>query len=51
VKFNKEYYHKEYKIGKVNTYLNAQLFAAPAARQKWHRLKSMNITGRYKKKG
>jgi hypothetical protein len=34
----------------VNTYLTAQLFAAPAAGQKWHRLKSMNITGRYKKK-
>jgi hypothetical protein len=35
----------------VNTYLTAQLFAAPAAGQKWHRLKSMNITGRYEKKG
>jgi hypothetical protein len=34
----------------VNTYLAAQLFALPAAGQKWHRLKSMNITGRYKKK-
>jgi hypothetical protein len=34
----------------VNTYLTAQLFAAPAAGQKWHRLKSMNITGRYQKK-
>jgi hypothetical protein len=34
----------------VNTYLTAQLFAAPAAGQKWHRLKSMNITGRYKRK-
>jgi hypothetical protein len=34
VKFNKECYHKGYKNGKVNTYLTAQLFAAPAARQK-----------------
>jgi hypothetical protein len=50
VKFNKECYHKGYKSGKVNTYLTAQLFAAPAAGQKWHGLKSMNITGRYKKK-
>ena len=50
VKFNKECYHKGYKSGKVNTYLTAQLFAAPAAGQKWHRLKCMNITGRYKKK-
>jgi hypothetical protein len=44
VKFNMECYHKGYKSSKVNTYLTAQLFAAPAARQKWHRLKSMNIT-------
>jgi hypothetical protein len=50
VKFNKECYHKGYKNGEVNTYLTAQLFAAPAAGQKWHRLKSMNITGRYEKK-
>jgi hypothetical protein len=50
VKFNKECYHKGYKSGKVNTYLTAQLSAAPAAGQKWHRLKSMNIAGRYKKK-
>ncbi len=49
-KFNKEYYHKGYKSSKVNTYLTAQLFAAPAAGQKWHRLKRMNIIGRYKKK-
>ncbi len=48
--FNKECYHKGYKHGTVNTYLTAQLFAAPAAGQKWHRLKCMNITGRYKKK-
>ncbi len=44
-KFNKECYHKGYKSGEVNTYLTAELFAAPAAGQKWHRLKSMNITG------
>ncbi len=51
VKFNKECLHKGYKCGMVNTYLSAQqLFAAPAAGQKWHRLKCMNITGRYKKK-
>ncbi len=50
VKFNKECYHKGYKSNKVNTYLTAQLFAAPAAGQKWHRLKRMNITGIYKKK-
>ncbi len=50
VKFNKECYHKGYKSGKVNTYLTAQLFAAPDAGQKWYRLKSMNITGRYEKK-
>jgi hypothetical protein len=51
VKFDKECYHKGYKCGMVNTYLTAQLFAAPDAGQKWHRLKCMNITGRYKKKG
>ncbi len=50
VKYNKECYHKGYKSGEVNTYLTAQLFAAPAAGQKWHRLKHMNITGRYMKK-
>ncbi len=50
VKFDKECYHKGYKCGTVNTYLTAQLFAAPAAGQKWHRLKCMNTTGRYKKK-
>jgi hypothetical protein len=50
MEFNKECYHKGYKCGMVNTYLTAQLFAAPAAGQKWHRLKCMNITGRYEKK-
>jgi hypothetical protein len=47
MKFNKECYHKGYKSSKVNIYLTAQLFAAPAVGQKWHRLKSRNITGRY----
>ena len=50
VKFNKECYYKGYKCGTVNTYLTAQLFAAPAAGQKWHRLKSMNKAGRFEKK-
>jgi hypothetical protein len=50
VKFNKECYQKGYKSGMVHTYLTAQLFAAPAVGQKWHRLKCMNITGRYEKK-
>ncbi len=50
VKFNKECYSKGYKCGMVNTYLTAQLFAAPAAGKKWHRLKCMNMTGRYKEK-
>ncbi len=48
VKFNKECYHKGYKCSTVNTYLNAQLIAAPAVEQKWHRLKSMKISGKYK---
>jgi hypothetical protein len=47
VKFKKECYHKGYKCGMVNTYITAQLFAAPAAVQKWHRLKCMNKTGRF----
>jgi hypothetical protein len=51
VKFNKECYHKRYNTGKMNTHLTAQLLAAPAAGQKWHRLKSINITGRCKKTG
>ncbi len=50
VKFNKECYHKGFKCSTLNTYLTAQLFAAPAVGQKWHKLKCMNITGRYKKK-
>ncbi len=50
VKFNKECIHKGYKCGTVNTYLSAQLFAAPAPGQKWHKLKCMNKTERFKKK-
>jgi hypothetical protein len=50
VKFKKECYHKGYKSSEVNTYLTPYLFAALAAGQKWHRLKNMNITGRYEKK-
>jgi hypothetical protein len=50
VKFNKECFHKGYKCGTVNTYLSAQLFAAPATGQKWHKLKCMNKTGRFGKK-
>jgi hypothetical protein len=50
VKFNKDCLHKGYKCGLENTYLSAQLFAAPAAGQKWLRLKCMNITRRYEKK-
>jgi hypothetical protein len=50
MKFNKESLHKGYKCGTVNTYLSAQLFAAPATGQKWHKLKCMNKTGRYKRK-
>ncbi len=50
VKFNKECYHKEYRSGMINQYLTAQLFGAPAAGQKWHRLKCMNITGKFEKK-
>jgi hypothetical protein len=45
VKFNKECLHNGYKCGMESTYLSAQLFAAR------HRLKCMNITGRYEKKG
>jgi hypothetical protein len=50
VKFNKECYHKGYKCSMVNTYLTAQLFAAPAAGKKWHRLECTNKTGRFEKK-
>ncbi len=50
VKFNKECYHKGYKSSKVNTYPTAPLLAAPAVGQKWNRLQSMDINGRYKKK-
>ena len=50
VKSNKECYHKGYKCSTIETYRTAHLFAAPAVGQKWHRLKRMNKTGRYKKK-
>jgi hypothetical protein len=50
MKFNKECLHKGYKCGPENTYISAQLFAAPAAEQKWHRLKCMNQTGTCEKK-
>jgi hypothetical protein len=50
VKFNKECLHKGYKCGAVDTYLSAQLFAAPAVGQKRHKLAHMNKTGRFKKK-
>ncbi len=50
VKINKECFHKGYTCGTVNTYLSAQLFVAPAVGQKWHKLKCMNKTGRFKKK-
>jgi hypothetical protein len=49
VKFNKECSHKGYKCGLVDTYLSAQLFAAPAAQQKRQKLGCMNKTGRFKK--
>jgi hypothetical protein len=50
VKFNKKCFRKGYKCGTVNTYLSAQLFAAPAAGQKWHKLKCMKKTERFEKK-
>jgi hypothetical protein len=50
VKFNKECLHKGYKCGTVDTYLSAQLFAAPAVGQKRQKLAYMNKTGRFEKK-
>jgi hypothetical protein len=50
VKFNKECLHKGYKCGIVDTYLSAQLLAAPAAGQKRQELACMNKTGRFKRK-
>jgi hypothetical protein len=50
VKFNKECLHKRYKCGTVDTYLSANLFAAPAAGQKRQKLADMNKTRRSKKK-
>jgi hypothetical protein len=49
VKFSKECLHKRYKCGTVDTYLSAQLFAAPAAGQKRQKLACMNKTGMKKK--
>jgi hypothetical protein len=50
VKFNKECLHKGYKSGTVDTYLSAQLFAAPSAGQNRQKLAEMNKTGRFEKK-
>ncbi len=50
VKFNKECLHKGYTCGTVDTYLSAQLFAAPAAGQKRQKLTWMNKIGRFEKK-
>jgi hypothetical protein len=51
VKFNKKCLHKGYKSGMVvDTYLSAQLFAAPAVGQNRQKLAEMNKTGRFKKK-
>jgi hypothetical protein len=50
VKFNKKCLHKGYKSGRVDTYLYAQLFAAPAVGQNRQKLAEMNKTGRFKKK-
>ncbi len=50
VKFNKEYLHKGYKCSTVDTYLSAQLFAAPATGQNRPKLGDMNKTGRFEKK-
>jgi hypothetical protein len=50
VKFNKECFHKGYKCGRVDTYLSAQLFAAPALGQKRQKLTCVNKIGRFKKK-
>ncbi len=48
--FNKECLHKGYMCGTVDTYLSAQLFAAPAVGQKRQKLAYMNKTGRSEKK-
>jgi hypothetical protein len=50
VKFNKECLHKGYKSGTVDTYLSAQLFAAPAVGQNRQKLAEMNKTGRFERK-
>jgi hypothetical protein len=50
VKFNKEGLHKRYNSSVVGTYLSAQLFAAPAARQNRQKLAEINKTERFEKK-
>jgi hypothetical protein len=50
MKYNKECLHKGYKSSVVDTYLSAQLFAAPAAGQNRQKLAKINETGRFKKK-
>ncbi len=50
VKFKKECLHKGYKCGTVDTYLSAQLFAAPAVGQKRKKLAYMNKTEDSRKK-
>ncbi len=51
VKFNRECLQKGYKCGMLNTYLSAQLFAAPAAGQKRQKLTPMNKLEDSRKKG
>jgi hypothetical protein len=50
MKFSKECLHKGYKSNTVDTYLFAQLFAAPAMGQNRQKLAKMNKTGRFEKK-
>jgi hypothetical protein len=50
VKFNKECLHKGYQCRTVDSYLSAQLFAAPAVGQQKQKLADMNNTGRFDKK-
>jgi hypothetical protein len=48
-KFNKEFLHRGYKSGTVDTYLSAQLFAVPAAGQNRLKLAEMSKTRKFKK--
>ncbi len=50
VKFKKECYHKGYRNSKVNTYLTAQLFAAPAAGQKVAQIEKYEHTWKIREK-